>query len=75
MTLLELLRCKNIGGVIPLLYFLKYSYKGGVVMKKLLKVLANSEFQGITVGLVFKVTVLVIVNRWNIGELVLPYFL
>lgn len=44
-------------------------------MKKLLKVLANSEFQVTTVGLVFMVTVLVIVNRWNIGELVLPYFL
>jgi len=44
-------------------------------MKKLLKVLSNSEFQVITVGLVFMIAVLVIVNRWNIGELVLPYFL
>lgn len=32
-------------------------------MKKLLKVLANGEFQVITVGLVFMITVLVIVNR------------
>lgn len=32
-------------------------------MKKLLKVLANSEFQVIAVGLTFMVTVLVIVNR------------
>lgn len=32
-------------------------------MKKLLKVLSNSEFQVITVGLIFMVTVLVIVNR------------
>jgi len=44
-------------------------------MKKLLKLFSNGEFQVITVGLVFMVTVLVIVNRWIIGELVLPYFL
>lgn len=32
-------------------------------MKKLLKLFSDSEFQVITVGLVFMVTVLVIVNR------------
>lgn len=32
-------------------------------MKKLLKLFSDSEFQVITVGLVFMVTVLVIINR------------
>ena len=32
-------------------------------MKKLLKLFSDSEFQVITVGLVFMITVLVIVNR------------
>ena len=32
-------------------------------MKKLLKLVTNSEFQVITVGLVFMVTVLVIINK------------
>lgn len=32
-------------------------------MKKLLRLFSNSEFQVITVGLVFMVTVLVIVNK------------
>jgi len=44
-------------------------------MKKLLRLFSNSEFQVIAVGLTFMITVLVIVNRWIIGELVLPYFL
>jgi len=44
-------------------------------MKKLLKLFSDSEFQVITVGLAFMVTVLVIVNRWNVREPVLPYFL
>lgn len=45
------------------LFFENTLYKGGVVMKKLLKVLSNSEFQVITVGLTFMVAVLVIINR------------
>lgn len=60
----EYLKCNRYWrGYSSPLFFENTSYKGGVVMKKLLRLFSNSEFQVITVGLVFMVTVLVIVNK------------